>query len=145
MTTLTCYSRPALSRIEERALLNTPANLSFKFDDTLHARGARSLDSCQDTKENPGQMIMIKAKYSVDDFIFTYLYHFFFFTNPFNPWWNLLCAALHYLDHFLLLICQYCLFSSSPSSSSLNLFAKNHCQVASWCPEVITCCYDWSE
>lgn len=65
MTTLTCYSRPPLSRIEERALLNTPANLSFKFDDTLHARGARSLDSCQDTKENPGQMIMILQTLSV--------------------------------------------------------------------------------
>lgn len=79
MIKLTCYMQSPLLHVEESALLNSPTNLSFKFDDSLHAKGVGSLDGCQDTKKNPDQISAIllsvrEAKYLQDYFVFTYLY-----------------------------------------------------------------------
>lgn len=54
----------AFTRRGERFVEPPPTNLSFKFDDTLHAKGVCSLDACQDTKKKPDQIIRIQQAVS---------------------------------------------------------------------------------
>lgn len=128
-----------------RALCQTPpTNLSFKFDDSLHAKGVCSLDGCQDTKKNPDQIIMILQTVSVkqsthriilDLPIIICSFQFFDSQIPSTHlilFWNLVCfstcehisAPWNISSHLPIL-----LFSSS--SFSLKLSTKNHCQAAS--------------
>lgn len=137
MIKLTHYTQLPLLHVKESALLNTPTNLSFKFDDSLHAKGVCSLDACQDTKKNPEQIILIlqtvseqQSTYRIILYLSISIFAFVF----------LITYKSHQVMRFILnlwvvclgmcrLICQYCPFSSSFAQPLLRIIVRQTANV----------------